>query len=70
MCKPKIPTIRAEVAAWMRMNRARYMEFGTGKPEYRQLAEGAATVFGPRWLDDPQHWIWEEAILAFEGLPE
>ena len=54
----------------MRMNRARYMEFGTGKPEYRQLAEGAATVFGPRWLDDPQHWIWEEAEMAFEGLPE
>jgi len=69
MCK-KPTSLRAEVAAWMRNNRANYMEFGTGKPEYRQLVEGAATVFGPRWLDDPKHWVWEEAVLAFEGLPE
>lgn len=71
MCKPKIPTIRAEVAAWMRNNRASYMERGTGEPEFTQIAEGAANVFGhDEWLDDELHWIWEEAILAFEGLPE
>lgn len=71
MCKKPKASTRAEVAAWMRNNRASYLEFGTGEPEYTQIAEGAANVFGHNeWLDDPLHWIWEEAILAFEGLPE
>jgi hypothetical protein len=70
VCKPKIPTIRDEVAAWMRNNRASYMEFGTGNPHHYDLAAGAASVYGrPDWLKDGGHWIWEEAITAFEGLP-
>jgi hypothetical protein len=70
MCKEKLPPLRAEVAAWMRNNRASYMEFGTGEPEFTQIAEAAANMFDhDEWLDDELHWIWEEAITAFEGLP-
>ena len=54
----------------MRNNRASYMEFGTGEPEFTQIAEAAANMFDhDEWLDDELHWIWEEAITAFEGLP-
>ena len=68
MCKEKLPPFRAEVAAWMRNNRARYREFGTGEPEFTQIAEAAANMFDHNeWLDDDQHWIWEEAILAFDA---
>ena len=33
------------------------------------LAEAANVVFNmpQSWLDDPDHWVWDEALLAHDG---
>jgi len=41
----------------------------TGGANLTELAEGAAHAVGhDEWLDDPDHWIWDEAIQAAEAL--
>ena len=55
---PANPT-RREVRNWMRLNWAGY-ETATA------LAEGVNVALNlpKEWLDDPDHWVWDEAMLA------
>lgn len=61
---------RSAVAKWMRENASEHYDANLAEVNMTSLAEAAAFEFccndagGP--LDDPSHWIWDEARLAAE----
>jgi hypothetical protein len=56
---------RKQARSWIRSNANNFRDPQTGEVNYTQLAEECAANFdadnegGP--LDDPDHWIWDEA---------
>jgi hypothetical protein len=60
---PPLDTTRRQARRWMCTNAHDY-ETST------QLAEGAnaALSFPPDALDDPDHWVWDEALEAMSAL--
>lgn len=58
--KRKLPA-RSDITAWMHKN---WFDYETAT----ELAEAADAYFElpSEWLDDPDHWIWEEAMSFFE----
>jgi len=59
---PSANPTRREVRNWMRLNWSDY-ETATA------LAEGVNVALNlpKEWLDDPDHWVWDEALLAHDG---
>lgn len=53
---------RRQVRSWMRANAADY-------DTATELAEGANAALNlpQSWLDDSEHWVWEEAMTATNG---
>lgn len=61
------------ITRWMRQelasNGAAYLD-SADCPMFTHLAETAADAFERHdWLDDPDHWVWDIAIDAFDTIP-
>ena len=53
---------RGAVRRWMRLHAGEY-ETATHLAE----AANAALDLPQEWLDDPSHWVWDEALREHEG---
>lgn len=71
ICRLSIPVPEGKdnrVLKWMQGELEWLRSYDDPDPTATELAESAAEAFGrAEWLDDPDHWVWDAAVIALEG---